>query len=86
MTQVRGCSQIMSAKNRGVQFPPPPFVTHCTLEQQNRKRDVIFSSCFVYLFMHSNNQLLSKEQEKKLFGAGRRIRCQIKIFVTFYED
>ena len=26
---IRGCSQIMSAKNGGVQTPPPPFVSHC---------------------------------------------------------
>ena len=27
--ETRGCSQIMSAKNEGVQTPPPPFVSHC---------------------------------------------------------
>ena len=26
---VRGCSQIMSAKNGGVYTPLPPFVSHC---------------------------------------------------------
>ena len=29
VSHVRGCSQIMSAKNGGVQTAPPPFVSYC---------------------------------------------------------